>query len=481
MNYSDGSFFPSWPGNSASENYSFVDGSVESYTEEGSMPTTGYFRARSNQNLTFDEHEQNPAMLANGCLPYNTQTDLLSGEILSDDKPSNSLVELSQLQSDVCLQNNLIPPGTLQCTSTPGTFDLQLDTPGLLELPHALSSSIESNGSEVSAFLADVQAVSSASTLCSTFQNVPSYMEPVSLEAFSFQGMQNAAMFNNASHSNGNLSVFDEATMASLHDSKEFLNGSISSLGTGQQSQLAGGGLKAEQQEQNTMCNIPLPSFVSASQMAVSEAQGALIPSKTTSITHNNKSEYPIPISHSADVQHKANSGNGNSASAKPRARARRGQATDPHSIAERLRREKISERMKNLQDLVPNSNKADKSSMLDEIIDYVKFLQLQVKVLSMSRLGAPGAVLPLLAESQTEGRSNSPLSSPTTSQGLLDVAGPEDSLVFEQEVIKLMETSITNAMQYLQNKGLCLMPIALASAISNQKGTSAAAIPPER
>lgn len=28
------------------------------------------------------------------------------------------------------------------------------------------------------------------------------------------------------------------------------------------------------------MCNIPLPSFVSASQMAVSEAQGALIPSK---------------------------------------------------------------------------------------------------------------------------------------------------------------------------------------------------------
>jgi hypothetical protein len=53
--------------------------------------------------------------------------------------------------------------------------------------------------------------------------------------------------------------------------------------------------------------------------------------------------------------------------------------------------------------------------------------------------------------------------------------------LVFEQEVIKLMETSITKAMQYLQNKGLCLMPIALASAISTQKGTSAAAIPPER
>ncbi|KAL0327213.1 UNVERIFIED_CONTAM: Transcription factor [Sesamum angustifolium] len=37
--------------------------------------------------------------------------------------------------------------------------------------------------------------------------------------------------------------------------------------------------------------------------------------------------------------------------------RARRGQATDSHSLAERARREKISERMKILQDLVPGCN----------------------------------------------------------------------------------------------------------------------------
>ncbi|KAL6555152.1 hypothetical protein OROGR_006410 [Orobanche gracilis] len=76
------------------------------------------------------------------------------------------------------------------------------------------------------------------------------------------------------------------------------------------------------------------------------------------------------------------------------RVRARRGQATDPHSIAERLRRERIAERMKALQELVPNANKIDKASMLDEIIDYVKFLQLQVKVLSMSRLGGAAPVI---------------------------------------------------------------------------------------
>ncbi|CAI0549553.1 unnamed protein product [Linum tenue] len=38
--------------------------------------------------------------------------------------------------------------------------------------------------------------------------------------------------------------------------------------------------------------------------------------------------------------------------------RARRGQATDSHSLAERARREKISERMKILQELVPGCNK---------------------------------------------------------------------------------------------------------------------------
>ncbi|CAN6827114.1 unnamed protein product [Brassica oleracea var. botrytis] len=63
----------------------------------------------------------------------------------------------------------------------------------------------------------------------------------------------------------------------------------------------------------------------------------------------------------------------------KPKVRARRGQATDPHSIAERLWRERIAERMKSLQEFVPNGNKIDKASMLDEIIDYVKFLQFLV------------------------------------------------------------------------------------------------------
>ncbi|XP_022738638.1 transcription factor bHLH79 [Durio zibethinus] len=65
--------------------------------------------------------------------------------------------------------------------------------------------------------------------------------------------------------------------------------------------------------------------------------------------------------------------------------RARRGQATDSHSLAEKARREKISERMKILQDLVPGCNKIiGKALVLDEIINYIQSLHRQVEFLSM-------------------------------------------------------------------------------------------------
>ncbi|KAG2278317.1 hypothetical protein Bca52824_060872 [Brassica carinata] len=65
--------------------------------------------------------------------------------------------------------------------------------------------------------------------------------------------------------------------------------------------------------------------------------------------------------------------------------RARRGQATDRHSLAERARREKISEKMTALQDIIPGCNKIiGKALVLDEIINYIQSLQRQVEFLSM-------------------------------------------------------------------------------------------------
>ncbi|PHU21785.1 Transcription factor UNE12 [Capsicum chinense] len=148
--------------------------------------------------------------------------------------------------------------------------------------------------------------------------------------------------------------------------------------------------------------------------------------------------------------------------SIRPRVRARRGQATDPHSIAERLRRERISERIKALQELVPSCNKTDRAAMLDEILDYVKFLRLQVKVLSMSRLGGASAVAQLVADiplQSVEGDSGESRSN----QHIWDKWSNADT---EREVAKLMEEDVGAAMQYLQSKSLCIMPISLAALI---------------
>ncbi|KAL9243030.1 hypothetical protein vseg_016970 [Gypsophila vaccaria] len=163
--------------------------------------------------------------------------------------------------------------------------------------------------------------------------------------------------------------------------------------------------------------------------------------------------------------------------SIRPRVRARRGQATDPHSIAERLRRERIAERIRALQELVPSVNKTDRAAMLDEIVDYVKFLRLQVKVLSMSRLGGAGAVVPLVTdmpissveEEGGEGGQGQPVWEKWSNDGT------------ERQVAKLMEENVGAAMQFLQSKALCIMPVSLASAIYHtQPPDSSSLVKPE-
>lgn len=64
-------------------------------------------------------------------------------------------------------------------------------------------------------------------------------------------------------------------------------------------------------------------------------------------------------------------------------AKPKSSQSKDPLSVAAKNRRERISERLKILQELIPNGSKVDLVTMLEKAISYVKFLQLQVKVLA--------------------------------------------------------------------------------------------------
>ncbi|CAH2069065.1 unnamed protein product [Thlaspi arvense] len=94
----------------------------------------------------------------------------------------------------------------------------------------------------------------------------------------------------------------------------------------------------------------------------------------------------------------------------------KRSRAAAIHNQSERKRRDKINQRMKTLQKLVPNSSKTDKASMLDEVIEYLKQLQAQVSM--MSRMNMPSMILPM-AMQQHQQQQQLQLSLMSSSMGL--------------------------------------------------------------
>ncbi|XVF50570.1 hypothetical protein PTKIN_Ptkin04bG0111700 [Pterospermum kingtungense] len=145
-----------------------------------------------------------------------------------------------------------------------------------------------------------------------------------------------------------------------------------------------------------------LPAFIHHStHSSVSAAQPINITAKTefqeskkrksldlSETSSRNSSSPQVP---QTGIKRRNNSGRGKRAKSneeeeKPKevvhVRARRGQATDSHSLAERVRRGKINERLRCLQDIVPGCYKTmGMAVMLDEIINYVQSLQNQVEV----------------------------------------------------------------------------------------------------
>ncbi|CAH9096763.1 unnamed protein product [Cuscuta europaea] len=81
----------------------------------------------------------------------------------------------------------------------------------------------------------------------------------------------------------------------------------------------------------------------------------------------------------------------------------KRSRAAATHNQSERKRRDKINQRMKTLQKLVPNSSKTDKASMLDEVIEYLKQLQSHIQMMSRMNMSPAAMMFPLAMQQQLQ------------------------------------------------------------------------------
>ncbi|KAJ9559972.1 hypothetical protein OSB04_005132, partial [Centaurea solstitialis] len=88
------------------------------------------------------------------------------------------------------------------------------------------------------------------------------------------------------------------------------------------------------------------------------------------------------PVNHDVDPE-----------SVKPPKRRNVRISKDPQSVAARRRRERISERIRVLQRLVPGGTQMDTASMLDEAIHYMKFLKKQIESMEKADVNGGAAV----------------------------------------------------------------------------------------
>ncbi|XP_074556846.1 uncharacterized protein LOC141812746 [Curcuma longa] len=167
------------------------------------------------------------------------------------------------------------------------------------------------------------------------YSNVSSFMKQENLHGIGYQGAEcDGDILNGTCLENGNFTHLDSAATVLLDptDNVDFQGPVFPYFSSGEEISLPAETLQTPKDENkmNNMYPSPFPSRETPS-------------SRTTGIV----TLYQISGSQSQQIN---TTTNGCSVAMKPRARARRGQATDPHSIAERVNRQRFSNRCRSLQ-----------------------------------------------------------------------------------------------------------------------------------
>ncbi|XP_010467931.1 PREDICTED: transcription factor PIF1-like [Camelina sativa] len=143
--------------------------------------------------------------------------------------------------------------------------------------------------------------------------------------------------------------------------------------GTEKCSAVAGGGLDLKGKAVATMTTTPTIEILGTSTSIMSKRE--IGPEKTIVDERKRKEREAIDEAECRNENEETKQGRGST---------KRTRAAEVHNLSERKRRDRINERMKALQELIPRCNKSDKASMLDEAIEYMKSLQLQIQMMSM-------------------------------------------------------------------------------------------------
>ncbi|XP_045833645.1 transcription factor bHLH7-like [Trifolium pratense] len=124
-------------------------------------------------------------------------------------------------------------------------------------------------------------------------------------------------------------------------------------------------------------------------------------------------------------------------------------QRTEKARYTDRQRRQRLADNLKALHELLPNPEMGSQAQayILDDIIDYVNYLQVQVKELSGSKLQADSNAIPLVFH---EGYGHY-------------IKGQMLNEPLEEIMGKLLEEDSAAASQLLEKKGLIMLPISLA------------------